>query len=85
MIDKHDWRLAGHQANYLHGELLRYAPYRPPLPGWTHDRCEFCWTPFAPEAGDGCVAEGFYTDDHRWICESCYEDFKVLFDWRLEG
>ena len=25
------------------------------------------------------------TTVQRWICESCYEDFKVLFDWRLEG
>jgi len=85
MIDKHDWRLTGHQANYLHGELLRYAPYRPPRPGWTHDRCEFCWTRFAPQKREGCASEGFHTEDHRWICESCYEDFKVIFDWRLEG
>jgi len=83
MIDKHDWRLAGHQANYLHGELLRYASYRPPRPGWNHDHCEFCWAPFG--SGAGRIAEGFYTEDQRWICESCYEDFKMLFDWRLEG
>jgi len=85
MIDKHDWRLAGHQANYLHGELLRYAAYRPHRPGWKHDKCEFCWTRFAPDRGEGFATEGFYTEDRRWICESCYEDFKVLFDWRLEG
>ena len=27
--------------------------------------------------------EGYVTPDRRWICESCYEDFKVLFDWQL--
>jgi hypothetical protein len=85
MIDKGDWRLTGHQANYLHGELLRFSAYRRPRPGWTHDRCEFCWTPFDPERREGCATEGFYTEDRRWICEPCYEDFKVLFDWRLEA
>jgi hypothetical protein len=85
MIEKNDWRLSGLQANYLHGELLRFSRYRPPRPGWKHDKCEFCWAPFAVERRDGWVTEGFYTDDRRWICESCYEDFKVLFDWRLEG
>jgi hypothetical protein len=85
MIERDDWRLTGHQANYLHGELLRYSAYRPPRPGWTHDRCEFCWTKFHPQRREGFVSEGFYTEDRRWICEPCYEDFKILFDWRLEA
>jgi len=85
MIERNDWRLSGLQANYLHGELLRFSPYRPPRPGWKHDKCEFCWARFAPERREGWVTEGFYTDDQRWICEPCYEDFKVLFDSRLEG
>jgi hypothetical protein len=85
MIEKNDWRLSGHQANYLHGELLRFSLYRPPRPGWKHDKCEFCWVPFGTERREGFVSEGFYTEDNRWICEPCYEDFKVLFDWRLEG
>ena len=25
MIERNDWRLSGLQANYLHGELLRYS------------------------------------------------------------
>ena len=85
MIDKGDWRLSGHQANYLHGELLRFSAYRRPRPGWKHDRCEFCWMPFDPELREGTASEGFYTEDLRWICEPCYEDFKVIFDWRLEA
>ena len=85
MIEKDDWRLTGHQANYLHGELLRFSAYRPPRPGWTHDRCEFCWTRFHPQRREGFVSEGFYTEDSRWICEPCYEDFKIIFDWRLEA
>ena len=42
-------------------------------------------TRFAPEKHEDCASEGFYTEDRRWICEPCYDDFKVLFDWRLEG
>ncbi|HWE25991.1 MAG TPA: hypothetical protein VG496_18795 [Myxococcales bacterium] len=85
MIEKGDWRLSGHQANYLHGELLRFSAYQPPRPGWTHDRCEFCWKKFDSQRRDGYASEGFYTEDRRWICEPCYEDFKILFDWRLEA
>lgn len=85
MIERDDWRLTGHQANYLHGELLRFSAYRRPRPGWTHDRCEFCWRRFDLEQREGCASEGFYTEDRRWICEPCYEDFKIIFDWRLEA
>jgi hypothetical protein len=24
------------------------------------------------------------TQDRRWICETCYEDFKLMFDWIVE-
>jgi transposase-like protein len=40
--------------------------------------------PAAPESSEGVRAEGYVTVDQRWICEPCYEDFKVMFDWRLE-
>jgi hypothetical protein len=85
MIRKDDFRLSGHQANYLHGELLRFGRYRPPRPGSEHDHCEFCWARFSSSPRQGCVTEGFFTDERRWICEGCYEDFKVMFDWQLEG
>jgi hypothetical protein len=82
---KDEWRLSGNQANCLHGEVLRFGPYLPPRPGWKHDRCEFCWARFAAEPGGKAVSEGFSTEDRRWICEGCYEDFKILFDWHLEN
>jgi hypothetical protein len=28
--------------------------------------------------------EGYVTPDRRWICETCYEDFKLMFDFVLE-
>ena len=77
-----DWRLQGQ--DWLREELLRFELYRPPRVGSEHDHCEFCWTPFRTLAKDGVVTEGYVTSDRRWICETCYEDFKLLFDWILE-
>lgn len=80
-----DWRLQGQHC--LRDELLRFRSYTPPRPGFEHDHCEFCWTRFRTrESGleEGVRAEGYVTVDLRWICEPCYEDFKVMFDWRLE-
>lgn len=81
-ISQDDWRLQGQ--DWLREELLRFGPYRPLKPGSEHDHCEFCWTPFRSRAQPGAAREGFVTSDHRWICETCYEDFKLLFDWILE-
>ncbi|MFL5422515.1 MAG: hypothetical protein ACJ79Y_17260 [Myxococcales bacterium] len=85
MISKDDWRLNGNQANYLHGELLRFGPYRPRKQGCEHDHCEFCFRRFSSAGKVNFAWEGFYTEDKRWICEACYDDFKVLFDWALES
>ena len=77
-----DWRLQGQE--WLREELLRYEQYRPQKAGSEHDHCEFCWTPFRSAAREGAATEGYVTPDRRWICEICYEDFKLLFDWILE-
>ena len=82
MIQQDDWRLQGQE--WLREELLRFESYHPPRKGFEHDHCEFCWTPFRTVMQEGTRCEGFRTEDHRWICESCYEDFKLIFDWRLE-
>ena len=85
MISKDDWRLTGNQANYMHGELLRFGPYKPRKKGFEHDHCEFCFRRFASAERQNFCSEGFFTEDKRWICETCYDDFKVLFDWQIEG
>lgn len=84
MMPQNDWRLQGQ--DWLREELLRYEPYRPPRAGCEHDHCEFCWTPFRTRGLPGVVAvEGYVTSDRRWICEMCYEDFKLMFDWIVEA
>ena len=82
MIAQDDWRLQGQ--DFLREELLRFQAYQPARPGSEHDHCEFCWTPFRTHALEGTASEGFVTPDRRWICETCYEDFKLTFDWILE-
>jgi len=82
MISPDDWRLQGQE--WLREELLRFKSYLPPKPGFEHDHCEFCWLPFRSEPHAGVANEGYVTGDKRWICETCYEDFKLLFDWVLE-
>jgi hypothetical protein len=83
MISQDDWRLQGQE--WLREELLRYQPYRPPRPGSEHDHCEFCWIRFRTSATTEAVNEGYVTPDRRWICEPCYEDFKLIFDWVIES
>jgi len=82
MIARDDWRLQGQ--DWLREEFLRFQAYRPPHPGSEHDHCEFCWLPFKTRPGDGVANEGWVTSDQRWICEGCYEDFKLMFDWMVE-
>lgn len=32
----------------------------------------------------GVLHQGYATqDDYRWICESCFEDFKEMFEWTV--
>lgn len=91
MVEKDDWRLNG-QESYLKDILkdipLYFIPFRPLSEQWDHEHCVFCWAKFYlhPE----CLQEGYCTRpqnsrDADWICPECYEDFKEMFGWKLEG
>ena len=83
MVDDSDWRLQG-QERYLKGASLERLRYSPPRPDWDHDHCEFCGVKFADERVSDSLHEGFATADRsRWICSTCFEDFRVRFDWSL--
>ena len=82
MIANDDWRLQGQE--WLREEFLRFQQYRPPRPGSEHDHCEFCWQPFRSAPAEGIVHEGWVTTEQRWICDPCYEDFKLMFEWVVE-
>ena len=74
---KSDWRRQGQEA-YLPGVSLTLRQYSS---GKTdHDHCEFCAKKFSVAEND--LREGYCTDDeYRWICLSCFRDFKDSFRW----
>lgn len=78
-----DWRLQG-QENYLQGVLLEKKQYQKYREGWDHDHCEFCGAKFSEKEKD--LNEGYVTtDNYHWICEGCFADFKVRFQWSVKN
>jgi hypothetical protein len=83
MREENDWRLTN-QLLCLKGVKLIRESYSAPNDQWDHDHCEFCWTKFMEQGYSGTLSSGYTTEDRRhWICESCYEDFKDLFEWSV--
>ena len=81
MIENNDWRLQG-QEKYLTGIKLIRTPFTPLSKTWDHEHCEFCWGKFG--RGDNMIKEGYCTEDaYNWICDTCFEDFKEMFAWKL--
>jgi hypothetical protein len=78
-----DWRLQG-QERYLTGAKLTYGAYRRNRrnPTWDHDHCEFCGATFMVEDGPNVLHAGYHTiDEYRWICSTCFADFRDRFGW----
>ena len=75
-----DWRLTN-QIKYLYQKKLvrrKIADF----PDKDHEHCEFCWDKFG--RGDNMLKEGYCTEDaYNWICDTCFEDFKEMFAWKL--
>ena len=81
MTMQDDWRLTNQEA-YLQGVTLVHRQWKPE-PRNDHDHCAFCWEKFAHY--DGCLHEGYATDDrYYWVCESCFNDFRHRFNWRIK-
>lgn len=75
-----DWRLL-YQMDYLYRAKLKKATFRPSETN-EHEHCEFCRDKFAEY--EGCLKSGYCTlDEYRWICETCFEDFKEQFEWTV--
>ena len=83
--DGSDWRLQG-QERYLTGAKLAFGPYQRTRksPAWDHDHCEFCGAKFMVEEGLDVLHEGYHTvDECRWICATCFGDFRGQFAWEV--
>jgi len=82
MVNKNDWRLMG-QEEYLKNQTLIFHCHQKWSAEWNHDHCEFCTRHFGCSP-DG-LHEGYSTiDNYRWICKDCFNDFKEMFNWRIE-
>jgi hypothetical protein len=84
MADQTDWRIQGRE-KYLKGVTLRWKVYTEFSPHWDHDHCEFCWAKFMNNDLPELLREGYVTlDGDRWICKKCYDDFREMFDWKVQ-
>jgi hypothetical protein len=80
-----DWRLNG-QERYLSGVTLVRRTYRRYSKNaeWDHDHCEFCFAKFMIEDVPDVLHVGYSTEDeYRWICDSCFAEFKDRFRWTV--
>ncbi len=85
-----DWRLTT-QENYLKGVAITWKKFKASPPnnnqryGSDHDHCEFCGHTFMEEIiEDDCSTAGYCTlEGKHWICETCYNDFKDHFNWKV--
>ena len=82
MIEPNDWRLQG-QEKYLKGARLCYKNYVDRKTQTDHDHCEFCGTKFSEAIPDALKAGYTTTDDYRWICLQCFDDFKEMFEFKV--
>ncbi len=88
MRGSNDWRLTN-QLSYLKGATLEWRRYSRFSDSWDHDHCEFCSIKFgnSEDRGDhpGILRVGYSTPDgYRWVCKTCFEDFRDLFGWQVE-
>ncbi len=77
---QNDWRIRN-QAKYLLGKKMVFQNYLLMNQSWDHDHCEFCWKKFPEECDKGYATE----DKYYWVCPSCFEDFKDMFNWKIES
>jgi len=78
MVENNDWRLTN-QKNYLSKKKLLHTTYKSNNESWDHDHCSFCM-----ENIDATTGYAYCTpDNYYWICETCFNDFKKMFEWEV--
>ena len=95
VLDTTDWRLCG-QEKWLSNEKLikedvaifykaRKEEWdgKNPFDLWDHDHCDFCYEKFMIETAIEQPFAYRSQDYNAWICETCYNDFKEKFNWKL--
>jgi hypothetical protein len=76
-----DWRNMG-QMEYLKDKKLVFTKYKKHSDRWEHEHCEFCSKKIAEF--DDCEHSAYCTTDKKyWICTECFDDFNIIFDWKV--
>ena len=53
---------------------------------WDHDHCEFCLQKITDLDISDSIKEGWTNQDEGlWICESCFEEFKETYQWKINN
>jgi len=77
-----DWRLTD-QEDFLKDVSLKHTIWKLKDAEWDHDHCEFCFAKFSEKKAD--LHQGYCTlDEYHWICDECFEDFKDMFEWKVD-
>ena len=85
-IEKDDWRLEfGKEPTFYSKFKWSRKKWARTRPNWDHDHCEFCWQKISDIDGENIQHEGWTNDeDTYWVCKSCFEDFKEMYQWDLK-
>lgn len=80
-----DWRLNG-QEEYLYKARLQKKKFESDDDFFDHVHCDFCYAKISNYAED--LHWGYYFEKgdylYFWICDTCYNDFKVQFEWTVD-
>lgn len=79
-----DWRLTNQEKYMLCICLKKIIPSESLLFKnniYRHEHCEFCMDKISIDTKDECYCT---IDNYRFICKTCFNDFKSRFKWKVE-
>ena len=51
-----------------------------------HEHCSICFTKIGDDEHCQCEHIGFFCKETGdWLCASCFDDFKTLFNWSIDA
>lgn len=78
-----DWRLLDPHTEFV-GVTLQYRTFDRTICIEDFDECDFCYEQFDKEDAYHPKKAYYCVEKHCWICETCYEDFKEHFHWKVQ-
>ncbi|MCR5808105.1 MAG: hypothetical protein K6G56_00930 [Clostridiales bacterium] len=82
LINNGEWRLTAWEACQI-GNCMQHRVFDRTIVIEDFDKCSLCYERF--DTDEKHPQKAYYCpDNHRWVCEKCFNDFKDLFDWTSE-